>query len=485
MKYILIFILSITIYSCGSVPTNVTIVALKPSIYPMLDSVVLPPNISPLNFKIENKAEDYFVEFTKGSDMLFSIESSDENIAIPHRKWLKLSENGGEFNVVIYTKTDGKWSKFEPLTAAFAKETIDDYLSYRLIAPGYELWDKMGIYQRNLTSYSEEPILTNSATEGGCMNCHSYANYSSQTLMLHLRGDIGGTLIKKDGEVSKHTFKTPEIMSEGIYPSWNPSERYIAFSVNEINQYFHVTGNKPIEVSDASSDIVVYDLQRNEIFTDSLIFGSHFMESFPEWSNDGKTLYFTRAAAVENNANMDSIFYALCSVDFDLENRTISNFKVLVDRVSDHKSISFPRVAPGGNYLVYTLSDYGNFSIWHEESDLWLLDLTTLKTRPICEVNSSKAESYHSFSSNGNWMVFSSRRDDGLYTRPYICHFDTTTAIFSRPFVLPQERGDFYDSQFCSYNLPKFTKDAVKDQRQLLNKAVGKDKKAAKFAGVQ
>lgn len=38
------------------------------------------------------------------------------------------------------------------------------------------------------------------------------------------------------------------------------------------------------------------------------------------------------------------------------------------------------------------------------------------------EVNSSDAESYHSWSSNSRWFVFSSRRDDGLYTRLYIAH---------------------------------------------------------------
>ena len=35
------------------------------------------------------------------------------------------------------------------------------YIAYRLIDPGYQLWNEMGIYQRELASFDQEPILEN------------------------------------------------------------------------------------------------------------------------------------------------------------------------------------------------------------------------------------------------------------------------------------------------------------------------------------
>lgn len=117
--------------------------------------------------------------------------------------------------------------------------------------------------------------------------------------------------------------------------------------------------------------------------------------------------------------------YSLCSIDFDSSRGTFGNkIDTLVSASSLGKSVSFPRPSYDGKYIMYTLSDYGNFSIWHREADLWLLDLKSGESRNITEVNSPETESYHNWSSNSHWFVFSSRRDDGLYTRLYLASID-------------------------------------------------------------
>ena len=141
------------------------------------------------------------------------------------------------------------------------------------------------------------------------------------------------------------------------------------------------------------------------------------------------------------------------------------------------KSVSFPRPSPDGRYLMFTLSDYGNFSIWHREADLWLLDLQTGEFSNMEKVNSPNVESYHSWSSNGRWFVFSSRRDDGLYTRPYIAAFnpDGTTG---KPFMLPQENPEHNDLRMYSYNIPEFVTSPVSfDNHSLENKSIKRQQK--------
>ena len=122
---------------------------------------------------------------------------------------------------------------------------------------------------------------------------------------------------------------------------------------------------------------------------------------------------------------------------------------------------------------MFTLSDYGNFSIWHKEADLWLLNLQEGSMRAIDEVNSDNTESYHSWSSNSRWFVFSSRRDDGLYTRLYLAHIGADGHV-SKPFMLPQKNPqEYYDRLIYSYNVPEFTNQPIQlEHRQIENEIV-------------
>ena len=76
-------------------------------------------------------------------------------------------------------------------------------------------------------------------------------------------------------------------------------------------------------------------------------------------------------------------------------------------------------------------------------------------------LNSNDVESYHSWSSNSRWVVFSSRRIDGLYTRPFIAYINSDGNA-AKPFLLPQKDVDFYSLSMKSYNIPEFVTDKVK-----------------------
>ena len=121
-------------------------------------------------------------------------------------------------------------------------------------------------------------------------------------------------------------------------------------------------------------------------------------------------------------------------------------------------SVSHPRIF--GRHLMFTLTDYGTFPIWHDEADLWLLNLETGEVRPCDELNSHRADSYHSWSSNGKWVVFGSRRLDGRYTHLYFSHFDEK-GRFSKPFLLPQDEPEQNRLRLKSYNIPEFVTEEV------------------------
>lgn len=455
--YILGIILLFLFSSCNKPGGDYSDALQEADIYPPYQGTVIPYNIAPLIFKIREEGERFVVRFSVAGKDSFDV-SSKGKVSIPLRKWKKLLSNhrGEQLEISIFARQAAGWTRYRPLQFAVATEPIDPYLAYRLIEPGYEGWGKMGIYQRCVENFDETPVMLNSLTDGNCMNCHSFCRGNPQTMLFHMRQQNAGTLFVKDGIVRKINTKAPEMISAGVYPRWHPDGRYVAFSVNTTRQAFHTAHTNKVEVYDMASDLIVFDTETNTIFTDSLICSESFFETFPEWSPDGKYLYFCSAPARPMPNEYDSLRYDLLRIAFDASTGCFGNTAdTLVSSIRTEKSVALPRVSPDGKYVVFCMSNFGTFPIWHRENNLYLLNLETSEISNMATINSNQSDSYHSWSINGRWMVFGSRRMDGTFTRPYICYFDTEGHAHT-PFLLPQKNPEHYDFLTKSYNIPEF-----------------------------
>jgi len=435
----------------------------SPDLFPDYIDVTVPCNIAPLNFRLQQPGTRE-VLWLEGKGRALKISSSDGKFSIPPHQWKNLLEanKGGTIKLTVFSKEGESWKRYNPFSIHISADPVDPYLVYRLIEPGYELWDKMGIYQRDLENYDESAVYENKMTGYNCVNCHSFCMQNPGEMMFHMRGQDGGTMLVKNGETEKLNTKTDSTISALVYPCWHPSGRFIAFSVNKIEQVFYLNNRNRIEVFDSESDVVVYDTDEHEIFTSPLLSDKKMLETFPGFSPDGKTLYFCSAKTFPVPVKSDSVKYSLCSVPFFPGTRT---FGEKVDTVFNAevtgKSASFPRISPDGRFLLFTVCGYGSFPIWHKEADLYMLDLKTKKYIDMSKVNSPDVDSYHSWSSNSRWIVFSSRRTDGLYTRPYIAHIGENGEA-GKAFMLPQKDPSFYDAFMKSYNIPELVKGEVK-----------------------
>ncbi len=439
---------------------------MAPVIFPDYKDVTIPSNIAPLNFEVcdASRAGDWALKMDFPGATRF-VRADDGLFTFGRRFWKMMLEEseGASITCTLCFRDKGGWISCEPFMINVAGEEMDPYLVYRLIPPGYSLWKEMGIYQRDLTSFAEKTIYRNTQGRGNCVNCHSFNERDPEQMLFHMRSELAGTYIYRNGTKEKLDTKTDETISALVYPYWHCTGSYVAFSVNKTNQTMHVRNPNQIEVFDEASDVVVYDMDNHEIVTSDVLSSVDAFETFPTFSPDGRSLYFCSSNAVgPMPEKFKEAKYSLCRVDFNPEDCSFgTKVDTLYNARVEGRSASFPRISPDGRFLVFVLSDYGNFSIWHKDSDLYSIDLRTGKISCMDALNSDDVESYHSWSDNSSWLVFSSRRDDGLYTKPYFSYIDESGRAH-KPFLLPQkDPRRYYDSQMNSYNIPEFVKGRV------------------------
>ena len=472
MNRIACLLLAVLLTACMPKERNAVPAGTLPDIWPDYVGVTVPATIAPLDFTLPG-AEALNVRLT-APDGTVVRSGGKTSTCFPEKRWAQLLQKsvGDSICVEVSGLFDGQWRSYTPFSIYVSADAIDYGLTYRLLEPGYEIYSHMGIYERELSSFRQRALLENTQFDG-CVNCHASRQADAGTWTLHIRGSHGATLLRKDGEIRAYNTKTDSTLGFCVYPYWHSTGRYIAYSTNNTRQGFHVQPDKLIEVFDLDSDIQVYDVEKNELITAPQIKRPEFWETFPVFSADGRTLYFTSAVPVEIPGGLPQLRYNLMKVGFDPETGTIGEeVEMVINAASLGKSICFPRPSYDGKYLMYTLCDYGTFSIWHHESDLWLLDLATGETRLLCEVNSDDTDSFHNWSSNSRWFVFSSRRGDGLFTRLYIAHFGDD-GLAGKPFLLPQrDPKNYYEDLFRSYNVPEFVTGPVPLEKIRAQKAI-------------
>ena len=449
----------------AAIPEQYVESAVAPSIHPAYGDITIPYNIAPLNvaYEMEGKA---FVSELKCDDRSLVMKGKQTDWKLKQWQRFLASAKGENIEFNTYVKTSEGWVKYRPINWYVAEEPIDPYISYRIIAPSYVTYEELSIRQREVGTFDEKVVYNNmllsTGKDGQCINCHSYKNYKTDNMQFHARQHKGGTLIVTTDGVKKISLKTDSTISAGVYPAWHPTHNLIAYSVNDTGQSFHTKKNNKIEVQDLKSDLILYDIDRNEV---SLIEHDTLeWEVFPAWAPDGKTLYYCSAhMEIQDYSQREreiidryqEFQYNIYRKSFDPDTQTFGPSELVLDAKAMNKSATFPRISPDGRYLLFAMAEYGCFHIWHKDADLYLIDLKTMELRNVKEINSSDVESYHSWSSNGRWMLFTSRRDDGGYTRLYIAYFDKEGKAH-QPFLLPQRNPYFYGDYYKSYNVPEF-----------------------------
>lgn len=234
------------------------------------------------------------------------------------------------------------------------------------------------------------------------------------------------------------------------------------------------SGDRLNYVYDTKSDVVVYDVTNNLVFTSPKISGND-LENLPNWSPDGSFLYYINCP--ENRQKTDGIRvkYDLMRIPFNADTHEWGDVDTLLSSNKTGLSITFPEASPDGRFIIFCMADYGYFTIGNSSSDLYILDLRDGKYRKL-DINSRQTESFHNWSLNSRWLVFASKREDGITTLPYFTHIDEDGKE-SKPFVLPSKDPGSLLTRLFNYNRPVLVTGKIDvSQKEMLSDIYGPTK---------
>ena len=446
--------------------TAATSLEREPSIDPDYTSLVIPPNIAPLNFRIIEDGRDYLVRISSDGGPKLEIHCPDGNCRIPAGSWRRLLQTGkgGRLLYDIFAQQrDGTWVRFKQVTNTVAKEPVDSYIVYRLLMPNKTRSRIRGIYQRDLESFRESALITRRDDTFFCFNCHAFHQHDPNRFLVHLRVEHPGMMLVMDGQMRKINTKQGPMFRPIAYASWHPDGRHVAGTCNRF------IGHSPVntrlyyfQALEKRGDLVVYDVRNNTISTTEAVFGHEYIETHPCWSPDGKYIYYSRGKdfPVTEPEDWEKSDFDLMRISYDVATDTWGSPETVKAYSKLGVCCSFPRPSPCGKYVLHVLADKTTYPIHQESSDVYLLDLVSKEHRRLDAVCSGRADSYPRWSSNGRWFTFLSNRRDGMSALPYLAYFDTEGEAH-KAFVLPQKDPAYYDTFIDTYNVVELVKSRV------------------------
>lgn len=473
-----ITLLCCAVFLCGCHPNlaiikqNCTVIDQLPLVKPDYVGIMIPPNIAPLNFTLQDSSTACFAEIAFANGNTIIVWGKKRDILIDETQWKRLLAQtvGKPLRITIYSRTSQSvWRKYNAIEDTVTAEPIDHYCTYRLLNYQYNYSSDIRECQRDISSYNEMVLVNGQNYGSGCVNCHTPMTNDPRHFVIQARSNsYGNETIIGSGD------STTTLKSRLGYASWHPGGRLITFTVYKVEQFFHTVGRQIIDVFDRNSCIVIYNVTTQKIEPVPQLAQQEMLETWPAWSPDGRYLYFCSSPVLWDNSdrqppdNFNKTKYSLMRIEYDAAQNRWGVVDTVLSQQKTGLSIVQPKISPDGKFCLFCMQDYGAYPHTQVTSDLYLMDISTQQYRKL-PINSEYNESWHSWSKNSRWILFTSKRDGGIFSRLYFSYIDSAGNAH-KPFILPQRDPSFYDSFIKCYNVPEFAIAPVSfSERQILN----------------
>jgi Flp pilus assembly protein TadD/roadblock/LC7 domain-containing protein len=304
-----------------------------------------------------------------------------------------------------------------------------------------------------------------------CGNCHSFSA-DGKVLGMDVdygndKGSYAATTVAKEMNLATSDIFTwseykrdPNNPTFGLLSQVSPDGRFVVSTVKDRSVF---VARPDLAFSQLFFPIqgilAVYDRTTQTFNSLPGADNSELVQSNPVWSPDGKTIVFARSLAYQLK-NIHDKQRALLSPEeckefvdghtlfkFDLFRIPFNGGKggvaePLAGASGNGLSNYFPRFSPDGRWIVFCRAN--SFMLLQPDSKLFIMPATGGEARPL-RCNTAGMNSWHSWSSNSRWLIFSSKANSP-YTQLFVTHIDENgvdaPAVFLEQFTTPERAAN-------------------------------------------
>ena len=282
-----------------------------------------------------------------------------------------------------------------------------------------------------------------------CGNCHSfsqdgrtlgmdvdYANNKASYVITQVEREM--TLAASDIITWSDYRKDEPQQTYGFLSQVSPDGRFVVSTVKDKSVFVAKQGLAFSQLFFPIQGIlVVYDRTRRCFQALPGADDPGYVQSNPAWSPDGKHLVFARAKAyqLQNRDAEGKVLLSASECAEFLEGQKLFQFDLYVVPFNEGRggvaeplpgasrngrSNFFPKFSPDGKWIVFCQAR--SYMLLQPDSELFIIPAEGGEARRL-RANTASMNSWHSWSPNSRWLVFSSKANTP-YTQLFLTHID-------------------------------------------------------------
>ncbi|MFN2427783.1 MAG: tetratricopeptide repeat protein, partial [Candidatus Binatia bacterium] len=420
--------------------------------YPQ-DGTLFPPEIVAPTFTWQGggsdaKAWTITVRSEGDADLSFTADARRWRPSVEDWKLIKLrsSERDAEVSIARQGSADGGRVRIRT-----SSDPVGDSLFYREVPLPFlsAVQDPSRIRWRFGTVDSEEspPIVLQNLPV--CGNCHSFAdNGSTLGLDVDYGNDKGAyavidttknMVLNDDKIITWADFRQEDgELTFGLLSRVSPTGRYVISTVKDRSVFVAIPDIWFSQLFFPIKGIlVVYDREKKTFTELPGADDPKYVQTNAVWSPDGKEIIFARTEAYKSGRIEQQNAALIDEKDVPEFTRDHKPFRYDLYRIpfndgkggkpvpipgasANGQSNYFPKYSPDGKWIVFTKSN--SYMLLQPDSELWIMPVEGGNARRL-RSNTTRMNSWHSWSSNSRWLVFSSKVNTA-YTQLFLTHID-------------------------------------------------------------
>jgi len=422
------------------------VVGLRPAVEELrllhpIDGAVYPPNIAPPTWTWQAGEAPWSVDVALGDSAFEEVAVVSEPLyRPPDAVWgrTKAQLDGGNARVRVRS-SDGQ---SQQASFRISEHPLTGTLVFRLVrAPiGSDPLLRTQL-RRHHTGEGRSSPLDDALGPTPCKGCH-VISAKGDRVAYQVRDPYDGPRLETltVGAETRHAPDLPQNAfgrSAGL--AWTPDGQLVVAMNQRASEERHAEG---FSLTHHASDLALVDPDTGQWTSIAGASDPAAVEDFPDVSPDGATLAFTRGPEIHTDRGpMD-----VCTVP--LTDGYAGTARPLPGASANGRANYFPRFSPDGRWIAYVTSDGGYLA--RPSSDVMLVPAAGGEARPLAGNSPGRMDSWPTWSLDGHWLAWASRRATSGFTRILLAEIDAQGRS-SSPVPLPTDTSPIW-----SHNHPTF-----------------------------